>query len=264
METPGTERTADFCIDEPKIRRFLLEDARSRFKAEQDRYGQLFSRAAIYLGILAVYMGVLVRFYDRPPLFHLSFASVVFGSSALVLSILVVFAGAHLVRALMPRVLGQATLPSELLTWLPGLRRAHLKKTDGELSADDLDRLDEELSRIVESKLLANFAEAANSIAETNEVRSQTLYKASRAVQLGLAALVIAVTSYAYLGLSGTTRDLDTVPSRDHSGTTAANGEQLDKASFGSATSGPVKYVGQQAGGTSNDVPATGADSSRP
>jgi hypothetical protein len=249
----GEQELCESTTIEPKVREVLLEDARTRFKAEQERYGQAFSRSGIYLGIVAVYANALVRFHDKPPQMSWSLTSALFYFATLVLVGAVVIAGVCIVRTLLPREVGQATRPSEWLSYRSELHRAFLKSPNEPLTTEDSELLDDALSDTIKTKMLANLAEAIDANAAINEERSRTLYRASLAIQGGLFALIVATSLYVWLGLApsqGHKGHIDTVSGGSQ--TRDASVHNVDQEHHASPAGGPshqyIEHADSQAG----------------
>ena len=181
---------------EPAPLDFLLAEAKDRYKSEHDKFGQTYSRAGIYLGVLAVYVNLMVRFLDKPPPHYSSWVELAFRYSIGGLVVAIVGAAACIVGAILGRAFAYVPEPSSWLTFIDGELRPFILAQGGAL--DDGAALGEELRR----QILARYAKAIDYNSGVNGKVTGWLHFASYCILAGLGLAVAGTSAYAWLAFS--------------------------------------------------------------
>ncbi|HEY4160296.1 MAG TPA: hypothetical protein VGM29_19425 [Polyangiaceae bacterium] len=175
---------------------FLLAEAKDRYKSEHDKFGQTYARAGIYLGVLAVFVNLLVRFLDKPPPNCDSWVEIAFRWSIILLLVAIVSAAACIVGAILGRPVGYVPEPSSWAVFIDGELRPFLS-AQGQNSTDGVE-LAEELRR----QTLTRYSKAIDHNVGVNRKVAGWLHFSSYCIFAGLLLGVFGTALYAWLTFS--------------------------------------------------------------
>ena len=172
----------------------LLADARERYKADLDRYVQIYTRSGIYLAVLALYGNALVRFLDRPPTPGAAFVTGAFRVGCGVLVVSAILALFCTLIALWGRTMTYTLLPSD---WIDYVKKAEpwFKQAADQAGDSEVRRLDEALKE----RMLNRFAEAIDRNYKTSVARIGYLHWASQFLVAGFLGLLLSAGAYSLL-----------------------------------------------------------------
>lgn len=183
-------RTWDATPLDPQVLDILLADARERYKADIDRYTQIYTRSGIYLGVLALYVNTLVRFVDKCPSGGPPLLVALLGTGCLVLAVATVLTLCATLAALWGRKMTYTLLPSD---WIDYATRA---ESWYKQAAAQPDVQHGTLEQAVKERMLNRFAEATALNYATYVTRTGYLHWASRFLMVGFLGLLLSAAAY--------------------------------------------------------------------
>jgi hypothetical protein len=170
-------------------REILLEEARDRHRLELARYTEAHTRIGVHLAILAFFALALLRYVDKPPQDHRSFAFRLFSVGAVVLCVttLVVFG------FLLTVIWGFGTrFPAKMQTWLDHTEKLRAAQSGAEGG-------EQRVAEDLEQHLMESLCETADDNAAKNARRSKFIVYASRGLVVAAVAFVVSGVTYLYM-----------------------------------------------------------------
>ncbi len=178
---------------EPTPREFLLAEAKDRYKAEYERYTQVFTRAGIYLGVLALYISVAAR---SEKLFQNPSYSVLWWTVSGLLGLFLCATAltvTSVVVAILTREFGFIPEPGSWIEFIDDKLRPYLQEGGDGTSTDA--PIAEELKQ----QVLEQYVKAIDYNIQINQKCRQWLAFASYGLLVGIVSLIIGACLYGYL-----------------------------------------------------------------
>ncbi len=177
----------------------LLEEVQARYKAEHERYSQLYGRIGVFSAVFALYANVLVRFSEKPP--PSSAWYVIWYASALALALFTVVGFILLLAALWGKAMAYSLRPSQWLERAEPMREYASASLVSEGKAQpSQDEVEERTVLEMKQDLLKTLAEATDINIQRNAERFASLHWASRFAAFGFIALLVSLATYVGMG----------------------------------------------------------------
>lgn len=172
---------------------FLLAEAKERYRAEHDKFNQTYTRAGIYLGVVAVYVNAMVKVLDRPPPVTGSWVLALFHGAVAGLLLAVAGSATCIVGALVGRPFGFVPEPASWVEFVDKQLRPFLIET-GQYSSEG-----EALALELRRQTLERYASAIDINVSVNRARAAWLHRCGYLTLAGLVLAVVAAAAYAWL-----------------------------------------------------------------